>query len=953
MNIASRAFVSTTLILILTLLAACASLDKGSDIIKSPNDQRNYHSLTLENGLQVMLVSDPESDKAAASMDVYVGSADDPEQFPGLAHFLEHMLFLGTEKYPSSDEYQKFLSEHGGAHNAFTSSDHTNYFFDVSSEHLEGALDRFSQQFTAPLFNEEYVDREVHAVHSEYSSKLKSDGRRFFDAIKTTLADDHPYKGFAVGSLETLKDREDKKLRDALLDFYDQHYSANIMKLVVLGNEPLPQLEKWVVEKFSAIPNKNIQHAYIEQDFFDEDFLPAKLEVQSIMDKRSMSVAFPIPSPSEYKHAQPMSYLANLIGHEGKGSLLSALKDAELVDSLSAGAQFDTQRQAIFMISMSLTQKGLQQSNDILEMLFAYIKLLKQDGLKRMYFDEQARMLKIGFTYQEKPAPMQFVRALSGALQESTPERVLFEGYDLNTYDEELYLGFANHLRPDNMLVTISARSVEGKEETHWFKTPYTISKLSPELIARLEQVGPKPELAMPAKNIFIPENVELISGTQDAIPQRRYQAEGIELWHALDTEFGTPKSNLFVTLRSPETMQSATTLNQIEIMVSLLKDALNEYSYPAYLAGLNYELYNHMRGVTIKISGYSDKQSALLERILDSLKNEAFKEDRFAIIKERLQRAIENEREQKPYEQAMAQAQRTLLSRSWSPEERLQALAPITLKDMESFRTRFFKTLDTALLSNGNISEKDAKSVAKTVEETLLKTASTQAVDRSSVLDLDGNKGLFGTVKVRHPDTGFVFVLQGNSRDYREQALFMFLSQTLSSDYYAQIRTEKQLGYIVFATYLPVLEVPGMAFIVQSPKSSGEELLQETRSFLTDWEQQLGDMEPELLERIRASLISRLSKQDNNLYEKANRYWREIDRNNASFDTREKLIEQVGQLTHDDLKVFYHQIISGQGDRLWVYSLPEDGKETAAAHPDFVPVEALNSDKRRYFPAY
>lgn len=71
-----------------------------------------------------------------------VGSLSDPPNIAGLSHFCEHMLFLGTKKYPKENEYSQFLSEHAGSSNAFTSGEHTNYYFDVSHEHLEGALDR-------------------------------------------------------------------------------------------------------------------------------------------------------------------------------------------------------------------------------------------------------------------------------------------------------------------------------------------------------------------------------------------------------------------------------------------------------------------------------------------------------------------------------------------------------------------------------------------------------------------------------------------------------------------------------------------------------------------------------------------------------------------------------------------------------------------------------------------
>jgi Secreted/periplasmic Zn-dependent peptidases, insulinase-like len=113
----------------------------------SPYDERDYRVLELENGLNVLLVSDDEADKAAASMNVRVGSAQDPDDLQGLAHFLEHMLFLGTEAYPEADAYQRYLSRNAGSHNAFTASQDTNYFFSIEPSAFEGALDRFSVFF--------------------------------------------------------------------------------------------------------------------------------------------------------------------------------------------------------------------------------------------------------------------------------------------------------------------------------------------------------------------------------------------------------------------------------------------------------------------------------------------------------------------------------------------------------------------------------------------------------------------------------------------------------------------------------------------------------------------------------------------------------------------------------------------------------------------------------------
>ena len=195
-------------ILFLTLLAACASLPTSdTSIIKSPNDARAYRSVQLDNGLVAVLVSDPSSDKAAAALTVYRGQYDDPANRAGLAHFLEHMLFLGTAKYPDVDDYQNYITTNGGTFNAYTSSDHTNFFFDVRPDHFDGALDRFAQFFIAPTFDAAYVEREKNAVNSEYQLYFKDDGWRANHVEKQVMNPAHPGRRFSVGSLEHARRR--------------------------------------------------------------------------------------------------------------------------------------------------------------------------------------------------------------------------------------------------------------------------------------------------------------------------------------------------------------------------------------------------------------------------------------------------------------------------------------------------------------------------------------------------------------------------------------------------------------------------------------------------------------------------------------------------------------------------------------------------------------------------
>ena len=208
------------------LLATSTLGAQEKTIIKSPGDTRSYEYVALANGLEAVVISDPLTDKSAAALDVNVGSGANPEHREGLAHFLEHMLFLGTKKYPLPGEYKEFISAHGGSDNAYTSFEHTNYFFTVDTSHLEPALDRFSQFFVAPLFNENYVVRERQVVHSEYTSKLRRDGRRLHDVRRELFNRDHPRARFSVGTAQTLAG---KSIRDELISFYNKQQEISLI----------------------------------------------------------------------------------------------------------------------------------------------------------------------------------------------------------------------------------------------------------------------------------------------------------------------------------------------------------------------------------------------------------------------------------------------------------------------------------------------------------------------------------------------------------------------------------------------------------------------------------------------------------------------------------------------------------------------------------------------------
>ena len=105
---------------------------------------------------------------AYCSLSVNVGSFNDPPKRPGLAHFLEHMVFLGSKEYPDEGAYGDHIGKYGGYANAETMFERTNYTFDCSYSGLEKAIDMMASNLAAPLLNSDSMDREVEAIESEF-----------------------------------------------------------------------------------------------------------------------------------------------------------------------------------------------------------------------------------------------------------------------------------------------------------------------------------------------------------------------------------------------------------------------------------------------------------------------------------------------------------------------------------------------------------------------------------------------------------------------------------------------------------------------------------------------------------------------------------------------------------------------------------------------------------------
>ncbi len=262
---------------------------------------------------------------------------------------------MGTKKYPVENEYSQYLAANSGSSNAYTGPTSTNYYFEVSARPaddleptdqnpsaLKGALDRFAQFFIEPLFLASTLDRELRAVDSENKKNLQSDQWRLHQLEKSLSNPNHPDCHFSTGNFEVLKTQPESRgvnVRDKFMEFHEKHYSANRMKLVVLGRESLVVLEQWVAEFFSTVPNKNLpQNRWEEEVPFRTSELGMQVFAKPVMDSRELNLYFPFLDEEQMYETQPSRYVSHLIGHEGPGSIMSFVKSKGWANGLSAGA---------------------------------------------------------------------------------------------------------------------------------------------------------------------------------------------------------------------------------------------------------------------------------------------------------------------------------------------------------------------------------------------------------------------------------------------------------------------------------------------------------------------------------------------------------------------------------------------------------------------------------------
>jgi insulysin len=919
------------LLSLLALVSAPASRAADSTLpalVRAPSDQAEFRRFVLDSGLKVLLVSDPKFDKSGAALVMPIGQIDDPADREGMAHFLEHMLFLGTAKYPEANAYGNFIQSNGGYSNAYTSSDHTNYQFEVRHEALAEGLDRFAQFFISPLFTPEFTGREINAVHNEAMRHVQNDGRRLFSVCRELYTPGSGESRFSTGNKDTLAGATPAQVRA----FYESTYTADRMALAICGKASLDELEKLARDKFSAVPRRTVSIARRTPDFLPRKAALRLAKVEPVKEVRSLQLEFVVPPTRPDFASKPDVLVEELMSYRGAGGLVESLKRDGLINSLSAGIWERTGDYGSLMLTMDLTPAGEKSHLEVITRVFSYLAHLRAAPFPLEFFRDRARIARLDETYRDRGQGAQLATRLANQAA-FYPLAIAERATDVwGEPDEAAYRRLLNVLTPDNLLVCLMAKGVPTDRHERIYNVAYSYSEESGAAYARLVN-PPVVAFSLPGVNPFMPAATPL----QPERPLPLVEEPGLRVFYAADTEFQRPQTALSLRFVPRRSMGKADQIALVQLYDSCLRDHLAPAVNEAGLAGVDISFDLGPEGFRLSASGYGDSALRAARHIADRLLTFTITPDRFASLKDAALRGLRSYPQSEAY--LLARDRRDALAREiqFLPGELLAATEQADWAQVQTAGRRFFAGGQLEAVVHGHVAPETAVKELRALRDRIGATA----VPASELLRRKHTRVAAGE---RIVDVGSVSgVNSAFLRDYLlpdespvTRAAGVLLANFFGDPFFSELRTRQQLGYIVGSNLGGSLRQRYFTFVIQSSGYAPDELQRRAETFI----QTLPDLLSRLGENEWRTLVSgarsKLQEKPKSLREKADLFFERAFNYEGEWDRQEATLAALDALTREKAQALLRSVLSGPEVRQRTILLNAPSHAASTATPTF-----------------
>ena len=912
----SKIFIRFTSLLICTFLtslqAQAAENNMNSfevleqSITKSPNDTRQYQVIRLANQLQVLLISDPDLENSAASLSVPIGSMHNPENQLGLAHYLEHMLFLGSQKYPVINEYSKFMSQNGGYTNAYTAQDATVYGFEVNDSALPEALDRLGDVMRAPLLDEKYAEKERHTVNAEHKTYFDNDMRKLYALQRYSLNPEHPMARFSTGDLSTLSDKPGSNLQQELELFFKQNYSANTMKVAMTSPRSLANMQKIAVKYLTQIPNNNVTKPVLITPLLTDKQLALEVQMKPTADLKLLQVNFLVPSVKDEYMYQPGGYISRLLGSDHKGGLSDYLKNIGLVESVSAGFYAGHSEQySQFTMSFKLTEKGLQDQDIVLASLFAYINLIKEQGINELQYSEQKKSLDNYFKFLPKRAGFNYVMSLSANMQHYPLQDLLSYSFRLDGFNPKFIKQLVDYLTPENSRIFVMSPNAIVNTAIPFYQGQYAQAKIKKSRLQQWLTSAKKiqSKMILPISNDWLPENLSLVNEQSNNQAIALVKESGLSVWFK-QSQLKEPKGILNLQLNNNLNDQSPQARVQMSLLLNILHKQLSELSFVTQEAGLSFSISSN-EGLLITTSGYSDKQIKLLLMLLDHIKEMSVDQQSLRLAKQELTRRFNNKSKTKAMDLGLDGFRKIIRQPSWSDQTLLSQIDTVTSEQLVTLAKQMFSQSSVRLLALGNFSTLDVLQL--TAKLKLKIKIQPNAFYQIKRVNADPEKGALNFIRNSAlEDDALVSVYLAKNQDPTSLVKAELLNKLLKPAFYDQIRTQEQLTYSPFTASFEVNNSVAFGLFTQSPAIGSAALYERFKAFLESFKTTLAATDESDFEDIKKAHIANYLAKPSNLSGEFSYLINEWMSNKEAIDTKRLHVAMLESVTLQQVQQYY-----------------------------------------------
>lgn len=916
----------------------------SNGVLCNMKDIKTYKIITLSNGLEILFAFHPLTTKSGACLTVRTGHSDDYMDKLGIAHFIEHMLFLGNEKYRGSNDYFDYVNSHGGSSNAYTSIDHTKYFFDIETSHMEKAIDIFGHFFINPLLDKKFIEKEVHAVHSEHMKNKFNDSWRGFEIGKKGYNPDHSATKFGTGTLTTLLPDNSTEgvaeLTRKVRLFFNENYSSDKMRLIIFHDAMTQEFIDYISSIFSKVTRKrkiNVRDRNI-QLVIPKDHVRTIL-VQPYTDVHKISINWHLKASYDRRGNKildtnmGLELIAGILGHEGNGSLFAMLKKKGWITHLMSGCEKIMDDDHIFSVSVILSQSGIKYINQIVKHIYGIVMFIQEDikrnteYYQRIAYEEIVNR-KLRFVNGKDMDPLGFMKMYS-----SVHDRYLidtrnlliasvFTSDDLNVHIENLQ-EMINRFNPYSSFVVITTNKINmvksQTEETYGIKFR--------ELKTNVKKCIQKKYVRdlLPKTNPFINDSLLYVPIHQDNAPGivhynssqgggGGYEGVSMDMYgkdHLIYVDYENPfrEMKIYIVLdviyEELLVKSDVTKLLEAELYIEYITQFHNDKIYEYSQSGCDISL--DMNGPMLKIiincfpdhiRGI-DGAPSVLDTILGWIRNtETTDQVILDIMKTSMNETLDNFDKAEPYVKLQKILGETYVSKYIHTTG--QAKQVLLTLDMGAIsqnlkNANVFVNGEIRCLITGNVDKSISDSLCNKiygfVNYTKHKIFDYTSDTRTSSTHIKKN--------VNKDDENsaclILYVMDDilNRPDddewMRKTALINILESIVGTDYFHIMRTVKQYGYIARTTKKDInmfgpLVKKCIAFSMQSPKISAYEILSESIDAINNTiNSKITNMTTDEFQSIKDSYITKLNLADTNIGDRIRRLIKAVKYHNIN----------------------------------------------------------------------